>query len=167
MRRRGQLIDQQSQLPKLIHGVGGDLSSALVVLAGGRFRDQDHLLSVFVAHSSEARKPSQPYEGKEAASQGQQQRSPFVQGVLESTQTSTLSYMLFQGQVGDHAVVQVAYHVGQGAYLLVTGPIDFSAPGRPVPAHQVEQEWLVGCRGGGEHSTTPGTFFVLGSSNEK
>ena len=26
---------------------------------------------------------------------------------------------------------------------------------------------LTGARGGGEHCTTPGTFFVLGSSNEK
>ena len=42
-------------IAKLIHGVGGDLSSALVF---GGFRDQNHLLSVFGTHSSKARKPS-------------------------------------------------------------------------------------------------------------
>ena len=106
------------------HGVGGDLSSALVLLAGGRFRDQDHLLSVFGAHSSKARKPS--------LTKGRRRLPSFFKGSLT-----------WVGR-GHHVVVQVAYHVGQGAYLLVTGPIDFSALGRPVPAHQVEQEWLVG-----------------------
>ena len=42
----------------MIHGVEGDLSFALVFVVVGGFRDRDHLLSVFGAHSSKARKPS-------------------------------------------------------------------------------------------------------------